>query len=108
MQAYRSGDRSHRLMQKLVTELDDGVLQKMGVFYAVQPPARTGATGEGNADLGRSLAENCSDCHGADGNASGANMPTLAGQDARFSPRPYWPTRKASASTKRCSKRWTG
>jgi cytochrome c553 len=84
MQAYRSGDRSHRLMQKLVAELDDDVLQEMGVFYAVQPPARTGSTGEGNADLGRSLAENCSNCHGADGNASGADMPTLAGQDARY------------------------
>jgi cytochrome c553 len=84
MQAYRSGDRSHRLMQKLVAELDDEVLQKLGVFYAVQAPARTETAGEGNADLGRSLVEDCSACHGADGNASGAATPTLAGQDARY------------------------
>jgi cytochrome c553 len=71
-------------MQKLVAELDDEVLQKLGVFYAVQAPARTETTGEGNADLGRSLVEDCSACHGADGNASGADTPTLAGQDARY------------------------
>jgi cytochrome c553 len=54
------------------------------VFYAVQEPARTETAGDGNADLGRVLSEPCAACHGADGNASGADMPTLAGQDARY------------------------
>jgi cytochrome c553 len=56
----------------------------MGVFYAVQEPSRTTTTGDGNADLGRELSAPCASCHGADGNASGADMPTLAGQDARY------------------------
>jgi len=50
----------------------------------VQEPVRTATAGEGNADLGRELSEPCASCHGSDGNASGAEMPTLAGQDARY------------------------
>jgi cytochrome c553 len=84
MQAYRNGERGHRLMQKLVAELDDDILLKMGTFYGVQAPKRTGTTGDGNSDLGQALAEGCANCHGADGNPTGANMPTLAGQDARY------------------------
>lgn len=84
MQAYRNGERGHRLMQKLVAELDDGTLLKMGTFYAVQEPTRTETMGDGNPDLGQALTEGCANCHGQDGNPTGANMPTLAGQDARY------------------------
>jgi cytochrome c553 len=84
MQAYRDGERNHRLMQKLVAELDDDTLLKMGTFYAVQDPKPTETRGDGNADLGQALAEGCGNCHGPDGNPTGANMPTLAGQDARY------------------------
>lgn len=84
MQAYTNGGRDHKLMGKLAEGLDENTLQKMGVFYGVQEPTRTTTTGDGNSDLGRELAEPCAACHGADGNASGADMPTLAGQDARY------------------------
>lgn len=84
MQAYRNGERDHRLMQKLVAELDDDTLLKMGTFYGVQEPRRSETVGDGNPDLGQALAEGCANCHGSDGNPSGANMPTLAGQDARY------------------------
>jgi cytochrome c553 len=84
MQGYRNGERGHRLMQKLVAELDDDTLLKMGTFYAVQEPKRTETAGDGNPDLGQALTEGCAGCHGADGNPTGANMPTLAGQDARY------------------------
>lgn len=84
MKAYSDGSRSHRLMEKLVTGMDDEILGKMAVFYAVQKPARTETTGDGNANDGQEIAQSCGSCHGDDGNASGANMPTLAGQDARY------------------------
>jgi len=84
MQAYTDGNRNHKMMKKLVMDLDVITLDKMGVFYAVQEPARTETTGDGNADLGRAISEPCAACHGDDGNASGADMPTLAGQDARY------------------------
>ncbi len=84
MNAYINGDRAHKLMTKLAGGLDEATLEKMAIFYAVQEPVRTQTTGDGNADLGRELSEPCAACHGSDGNASGADMPTLAGQDARY------------------------
>jgi cytochrome c553 len=84
MQSYIEGGRDHKLMSKLAANLDEETLGKMGVFYAVQEPARTTTSGDGNVDLGRAAAEHCASCHGDNGNASGAEMPTLAGQDARY------------------------
>jgi cytochrome c553 len=84
MKAYTDGGRDHKMMKRLVTGLDDSTLEKMGVFYAVQEPARTTTAGEGNSDRGRSLSEPCAGCHGGDGNTGSPDMPSLAGQDARY------------------------
>jgi cytochrome c553 len=84
MQAYVDGGRSHNLMRKLVADLDEQTLSGMAVFYAVQEPRRKDKAVDGDAKSGAALAEPCATCHGADGNASGAEMPTLAGQDARY------------------------
>jgi cytochrome c553 len=84
MNAYRDGDRAHKLMKKLVTPLDQASISQMGVFYAVQVPTQTQTQGEGDANAGGQGAESCANCHGADGNATGSDMPTLAGQDARY------------------------
>jgi len=56
----------------------------MGVFYAVQEPVRSQTQGEGDANVGRRLSEDCTSCHGDDGNAKKSKMPTLAGQDAKY------------------------
>jgi len=84
MKAYAEGDRNHKLMKKLTAALDEATINEMGVFYAVQLPLNTETQGEGNADAGHLAAEACSSCHGAEGNADGSEMPTLAGQDARY------------------------
>ncbi len=84
MQAYVDGSRNHKMMKKLVGRLDEASIREMGVFYAVQEPLLTETQGEGDAEAGRRITENCATCHGTDGNASGKNMPTLAGQDARY------------------------
>jgi len=84
MQAYAEGTRNHKMMMKLVSDMDDSTIGDMGLFYAVQEPARTQTTSKGDAEAGRVAADQCANCHGADGNASGANMPTLAGQDPRY------------------------
>jgi cytochrome c553 len=84
MQAYADGKRDHKVMAKLATGLDAEVLNRMGVFYAVQEPVRTSTAGGGDSAAGQSISEPCANCHGPDGNASGADMPTLAGQDARY------------------------
>jgi cytochrome c553 len=84
MKAYADGERDHKLMSRLASGIDDNDLSQMGVFYAVQEPVRTGTSGEGNAADGQSISEPCANCHGPDGNASSDDMPTLAGQDARY------------------------
>jgi cytochrome c553 len=84
MNAYAEGERNHKLMKRLVANLDEQTVAGMSIFYAVQPPLRSATAGEGDVEAGRAAAENCANCHGADGNASGADMPTLAGQDARY------------------------
>lgn len=84
MRAYIDGSRNHKLMNKLVSELDEATIRKMGVFYGVQEPLKSETQGEGDANVGRRLSEDCKSCHGEDGNAQKASMPTLAGQDARY------------------------
>lgn len=84
MMAYVNGDRSHKLMKRLSGKLDEASLREMGVFYAVQEPLQTETLGEGDINVGHRLAEDCSSCHGVDGNAKNPNTPTLAGQDAKY------------------------
>lgn len=84
MMGYLDGSRGHRLMKRLAGNLDKAILKDMGVFYAVQEPVRNETQGEGDGNVGRRLAQACASCHGEDGNAGKASMPTLAGQDARY------------------------
>jgi len=84
MMAYVDGSRNHKLMKKLVGKLDEQTIKAMGVYYGVQEPLQTKTQGEGDANVGRRLAEDCESCHGDDGNARKAKMPTLAGQDAKY------------------------
>jgi cytochrome c553 len=84
MMAYIDGSRNHRLMGKLVSELDEATIRAMGVFYAVQDPLQTENPGEGDVNVGKRLSQKCAGCHGDDGNALKASMPSLAGQDAKY------------------------
>ncbi len=84
MMAYVDGSRNHKLMKKLVGKLDEQTLKAMGVYYGVQEPLQTKTQGEGDAIVGHRLSEDCESCHGDDGNAKKAKMPTLAGQDAKY------------------------
>ena len=78
MQAYVDGGRNHKMMKRLVDKLDEQTIREMGVYYAVQEPQQSDSRGDGDEVSGRRLAENCSNCHGDDGNASAADMPSLA------------------------------
>jgi len=84
MMAYVDGSRNHKLMKKLVGKLDEETIKAMGVYYGVQEPLQTKTQGEGDINVGRRLSEDCESCHGVDGNAKKAKMPTLAGQDAKY------------------------
>lgn len=84
MMGYLDGSRNHKLMKRMVGDLDEATIKDMGLFYAVQEPARAKTQGEGDANVGRRLAQACASCHGEDGNAHQASMPSLAGQDAKY------------------------
>lgn len=84
MMAYVNGSRSHSLMKRIAAKLDENTIKEMGVFYAVQTPTQTETQGQGDVNVGRRLAEDCESCHGDDGNAKKTDMPTLAGQDAKY------------------------
>ena len=84
MNAYRSGARTHGMMQMLVASLSDEKIAEMGLFYALQEPAPATAPLPGDVEAGRAASEPCASCHGADGNTTAPGMPTLAGQDAAY------------------------
>lgn len=84
MMAYVDGSRQHRLMGNLVGKLDETTIRQMANFYAVQEPVQTETRGDGNVESGRRLSQACANCHGEDGNATKADMPSLAGQDAKY------------------------
>jgi cytochrome c553 len=84
MVAYVDGSRQHKLMGKLVGQLDEATIRQMGNFYAVQEPVQTETLGEGDVIAGQALSQKCASCHGDDGNAAKGGMPTLAGQDAKY------------------------
>ncbi len=84
MQSYIDGSRTHKLMGKLVKKLDQEAIKTMALFYGVQEPEQTETLGEGDVNVGKRLSEHCEKCHGYDGNAEKAKMPSLAGQDAKY------------------------
>lgn len=84
MEAYASGERVHKMMKKLAGNLDGQTLKTMGIYFALQQPARSEDRGKGDEMSGRKLAEDCANCHGDDGNASESDVPSLAGQDAKY------------------------
>jgi cytochrome c553 len=84
MRAYKSGGRPGGMMSALVSSIDEESIQNLALYYALQEPRRTSMGGSGDVDAGRTAAQICSSCHGADGNVTAADMPTLAGQDALY------------------------
>ena len=84
IEAYQSGGRPGNMMTGLVVSIDEESIRNMALYYALQEPRRTSVAGTGDAEAGREAAQACSVCHGADGNVTAADMPTLAGQDAVY------------------------
>jgi len=84
MQSYADGSRGYKMMKKLVSKLDEATIEEMAVFFSIQEPLQTEIQGMGDVSAGRRLSEGCEKCHGVDGNAQKASVPTLAGQDAKY------------------------
>lgn len=84
LKAYQGGNRTDNMMQMLVASLDEEAIRNMGLFYALQEPRKTANASTGDAGAGQAAAQSCASCHGATGNATAADMPSLAGQDPLY------------------------
>lgn len=84
MKGYQGAGRSGTMMTAMASAHDEEALRNMGLYYGLQEPRQTANTGGGDAEAGRQAAAACAACHGADGNVTAADVPTLAGQDAAY------------------------
>ena len=84
IKAYQSGGRPGNMMTGLVVSIGEVTIENMALYYALQEPHGTATAGGGDVEAGRAAAQACSGCHGADGNVTASDMPTLAGQDAVY------------------------
>jgi cytochrome c553 len=83
LQEYKAGKRSHAALKDIATRMSDADARNIAAFYASLPPLpSSGQAGElvSPYERGKTLAEPCTKCHGADGNSPTAGMPSLAGQ----------------------------
>ncbi|TAK51646.1 MAG: c-type cytochrome [Betaproteobacteria bacterium] len=84
MNAYKSGQRKNEVMKPMAAGVSEAELNNLGLFYALQKPARAATKGTGDAAAGKTAAGGCSGCHGDKGVASDPATPSLAGQDAQY------------------------
>jgi cytochrome c553 len=84
MNAYRSGERKHDMMKGFAAGLNEGALNDLGLFYALQKPERAKTPAAGNAAAGKKAAAACAGCHGESGVSTTPGTPSLAGQDAQY------------------------
>lgn len=86
--AYREGTRTHAALRDMAVGMSAADLGNVVGYYASLPPV--GATADGAApafqpyEHGKELAASCSQCHGADGNATAPGIPSLAGQQPHY------------------------
>lgn len=84
MNAYRSGQRKHELMQSIAASTGEADVRNLALHYALQEPAPAQTAVKGNAAAGKAAAAACVGCHGEQGVSSNPANPSLAGQDAEY------------------------
>jgi len=88
LKEYKEGKRHHSGLRELATKMTDADMRNIAGFYAAQPPVAAAAGADikhsSPYEQGKKLAEACSNCHGAEGNASAPGTPSLAGQQPAY------------------------
>jgi len=82
--AYKSGERKHDVMKSLVAGLDDGTVNNLALYYALQEPAKAQTPAAGDQAAGKAAAASCAACHGDSGVSGNPATPSVAGQDAQY------------------------
>lgn len=83
---YKSGNRTHAALRQIAAHLNEADTRNIAAYYASLPPVGPAAIAAlaSPYDQGKAVAEQCVSCHGADGNATTAGIPSLAGQQPRY------------------------
>ena len=84
MNAYKTGARKHDMMKGFAAALPEAALQNLGLYYALQKPARAQTPAPGDQAAGKKAAAACGGCHGESGVSAIPETPSLAGQDAQY------------------------
>lgn len=64
--------------------LSEKMIEQLAAYYAVQTPLKTLRSPMGNAKAGAAFADNCTGCHGPDGNSMNPALPSLTGQPVEY------------------------
>ncbi len=84
MKAYKNGERKNDTMKAMLASVNEGAMNNIALFYALQKPARAKTPAVGDAAAGKAAAASCGGCHGEDGVSGSPTTPSLAGQDAHY------------------------
>lgn len=88
MDDYRQGKRIHVVLTKIAEGLTQTQEHDVLAYYASMPPVAAAAGKPSHVfspyEEGEKLTAECAQCHGADGNSTTRDIPTLAGQQPRY------------------------
>jgi len=88
IQAYLEGRRVHAALRDMIGGMSESDVKNVVAYYsglpAITPAAEAAAPRFLPYEHGKALAGDCARCHGADGNATAAGMPSLAGQQPHY------------------------
>jgi cytochrome c553 len=86
--AYRDGKRTHAALRDMAAGMSEAEARNVVGYFAGLPPV-VAASGGSAAEFfpyehGKTLATTCARCHGQDGNATKAGIPSVAGQQPHY------------------------
>lgn len=80
--AFKNGSRVNPMMQSMSSNLSESDIKNLAAYYAGLPPVSSGGE-QSLAQEGKTRANLCFSCHGAEGEGNGA-IPRLAGQHPEY------------------------
>ena len=88
LKAYKEGKRAHAALKVIAEHMSEADIRNVSAYYAGLPPVGiVHAAKDVHAtpyERGKSRIAACVRCHGEDGNAGAAGIPSLAGQQANY------------------------
>jgi cytochrome c553 len=85
LKEYKDGTRVHGALRNIASQLSDSDTRNVAAYFASLPPPRaTVASAFSPYEHGKSLAPECTKCHGENGISTTSGTPNLAGQQPQY------------------------